>query len=586
MEAVGAAAAALQLLGTCIEGFMLLTTAHNLGKDASTIVCMLNLQEIHLTDWARQAGLLTGKGELDRRLNAAAVEETLRQIQKLLKNSDELKTRYHLKLVEEKPEGYITTATKDPNDSEKTIVFTGISEATREDILTRAKIAQKTNFAKRLWWAAVDKEKIEKLVGDIHFLIRGLWDLITPLRNDDFANSLDSVLSNVVRMNTGFQQLVTIKESLVSIQARLEAKDAKAEPEVGTLATTAELKAVQIALEYTDNSTGTPNRTEIPKRQEMLKKLERLSRQKLASFTPLKKDDTRGTAVYDGEIVFVEWKYVTPAMRSKILSRAENLAALLSIRKDQTFQSLICKGLLEDYQRLGFIYQQPSGIQPLVEPRSLLDFFSKGGIEPPSLSDRIRLALRLAQVVRNFHRTGWLHKGLRSENILFFNAKDASVAVRSTDFVLTGFNFARLAAPTEISDQPSADPKHDIYRHPSALGQPSVSFDELMDTYSLGVILLEIAEWRAVRYLVDSVVDVSAEEVPLDRLASVRPFLLDGKGKGGTTKLLSKMGEIYTSACLMCLRGGPEKSGSQSEDVAVQKSVLDEVIKLLQSCRV
>lgn len=583
MEAVGAAAAALQFLGACIEGFMLLTTAHNLGRDASTIVCMLNLQEIQLTDWARQAGLLTDELSLDPRLNIAAVAETLSQIKDLLQSTDKLKTRYNLKLVEEKPEHYVTTATQDPNESNRAIVFTGISEATRKDVLDRAKIAQKTNFAKRMWWAAVDKEKIEKLVGDIHFLIRALWNLLTPLRNDDFAKSLDSVLSNVVRMNTGFQQLVTINESLVSIQARL---DAKAEPEVGTLASTAELKAVQIALEDTDNSTGILNGTDIPKRQEMLKKLERLSRQKLTSFTPLKKDDKRGTAVYDGESVFVEWKYVASAMRSKILPRAENLAALLSIRKDQTFQSLICKGLLEDDQRLGFIYQQPSAIKSPVEPRSLHDFFSRGGIEPPSLSDRIRLALRLTQVVRNFHRTGWLHKALRSENIIFFNARDASVAVRSTDFVLTGFNFARLAAPTEISEQPSADPKHDIYRHPSALGQPSVSFNELMDTYSLGVILLEIAEWRAIRYLVDGVVDVGAEDVPLDKLAGVRTFLLNGEGKGGTTKLLSKMGDIYTSACLMCLRGGPEKCGSQSGDVALQQPVLDEVIKLLQSCRV
>ena len=193
------------------------------------------------------------------------------------------------------------------------------------------------------------------------------------------------------------------------------------------------------------------------------------------------------------------------------------------------------------------------------------------------------MALRVAQVVRNFHRTGWLHKGLRSDNILFFDTTDVLATIRSTNFVLDGFNFARLGAPTEISEQPSADPKHDIYRHPSALGQLLVSFDESMDVYSLGTILLENSEWRALRYLVDSVVDVDAQEVPLDKPAAVRQFLLDGKGKGGTTKLLPKMGDVYTSACMMCLSG---KMKPQGEDDAYQRSVLDEVVRRLQSCRV
>lgn len=473
---------------------------------------------------------------------------------------------------------------EDLNSSDKSIVFTGVSQATRDDILTRAGIAQETNFTKRVWWAAVDKEKIERLVTDVHSLIRGLWDLLTPLRHDDMASSLDSVLSNVIRMNTGFDQLVAIKDSLVAIHGKLETNT---QQDLRGLATTAELKAAQVELVRTDNPSETSTHGDIPRGQELLKKLKPLSRQKLTTFSPTKRNDTRGLAMYDGESVFVEWKDIVPAMRSKLLPRAENLAALLSIPKAETFQSLTCRGLLEDDQRLGFVYQNPSTNQSPVEPKSLLDLFStKGGIEPPSLSDRIRLALRVTQVVRNFHRTGWLHKGLRSENILFFNASDVSTAVHNTNFVLVGFNFARFGAPTEISEQPSVDPKHDVYRHPDALGQPSVSFDELMDVYSLGTVLLEIAEWRALRYLVESVVDVGADDVPLDKLAAVRQFLLDGKGKGGTSKLRSKMGDLYASACLMCLSGTLGEGEHLVADKNVDESVLDEVVKRLQSCHV
>ena len=581
--AVGVVSLSLQLLGGCIKGFVLLSTAQNLGKDASTIVCMLNLQEIQLIDWAKRAGLLTSDGLLDRRLNAAAIEGTLERIQELLQNTDNLKARYGLSLVQGGANGHRTTAAQDIDLSQKSKVFTGISLDVRQQILARARIAQGANIAKRLWWAAVDKDKIEKLVADLHFFVRELWHLLNPLREDDLAESMNSILSNMIRMNSGFEQLVSINEALSAMQKR---PDSVRNLDIRSLATAAEVKALQVVLEQDSGQVTVVTNETLPKRQEVLRKLERLSRQRFTSFVPLRKNDTMGTGVYDAESIFIEWKQIEPTLRSKIIPRAENLAALLSISKDQTFRSLQCKGLIEDDGKLGFIFHPPVVLgQSAAQPRSLLDLFSaKGGIEPPSLSDRIRLALRVTQVVRNFHRTGWLHKALRSEHILFFNASDAAAAVRNTDFVLAGFNFARFGAPTEISEQPSADPKHDVYRHPSALGQPSVSFDELMDVYSLGTILLEIAEWRALRYLVESVVDVGAGDVPLDKLAAIQQFLLEGKGKGGTSKLRSKMGDIYASACLICLKGKIQKEEPHGIESAPQDSILDAVIKLLQTC--
>jgi hypothetical protein len=503
----------------------------------------------------------------------------------LLLDSGKLKSRYKLSIVSQQPEGHQTSTIQDPNLSETAMVFTSISQQTRDDILARAGVAQKTNFLKRMWWAAVDKEKIVRLVADVQSLVRELWNLLDPLWKDDVRDSLISVSANMLKMNKGFEQLDSIKEAL---KALLEGSRSTTEKDLKGLITTAELKALQAVLVQDGDRKDSVVEVSKPRRQEILKKLERLSRQKLSSFTPLKKNDTMGTGVYEGESVFIEWKQLNPAFRSKVLPRAENLAALLSIPKDETFQSLTCRGLLEDDQRLGFVYQYPSLSHSPGEPRSLLELFSaKDGIEPPSLSDRMRLALRIAQVVRNFHQTGWLHKGLRSENILFFNTKDVTAAVRSTDFVLGGFNFARFGAPTEISEQPSADPKHDIYRHPSALGQPAVSFDESMDAYSLGTILLEIAEWRALQYLLDSVVDVRAESVPLDRIAAVRQHLLSGKGKGGTSKLRTKMGDVYTSVCVMCLSGKfDDTEGDDLSEGKGQESLVNRAVRQLQSCRV
>lgn len=583
--AVGVVSLSLQLLGGCIKGFVLLSTAHNLGNDASTIACMLELQEIQLTEWARRADLLPGDGVLDRRLNAHAVQETLLQLQNLLLDTEQLKKRYGLKLVPQATNDQRTiTQLQAASLSERQKVFTSISDETRRQIMTRAMVLQEQNIFKRLWWAAVDKEKIEKLVGDVHFLVRELWNLLDPWRHDDLVNSTNAITSNIVTLNNRFDQLTSLNEALNALRGTLPTLP---DASLNTLAVSAEVKATRVGLGDGDREQSLEQNFQVPKRQELLQRLERLSRLRLTNFKPMKKHETMGLADYDGQRVFVEWKFINPPLRSKILPRAENLAALLIVPKDETFRSLSCKGIVEQDGKVIFVFVHPSPSCP-GEPRSLLDLFSvKDGVETPSLSGRIRLALQVVRTVLNFHRAGWLHKSLRSENILFFPTSDASTVTSISDPVLAGFNFVRFGSPTEISEQPSADPKHDIYRHPSAIGEPSINFNALMDIYSLGTVLLEIAEWRALRYIVDSAVDVGAENVPLNKLAEVQPFLLSGRGKGGTSKLRTKMGDIYTSVCLLCLGGKVEEAKlDQNGGFESQGSLLDVAVQRLESCNI
>ncbi|KAI2465958.1 prion-inhibition and propagation-domain-containing protein [Annulohypoxylon bovei var. microspora] len=567
----------LQLFGGCIKGFVLLSTAQNLGKHASAIVCILNIQEIQLTDWARRAGLLAGDGALDPRLNSNAVEMILQQLQDLLLDTEKLKKRYGLKLVPYTGGQHQTTAQlHDYSLSEVDRVFTGISDDTRRQILTRAKVAQSQNMFKRLWWAAVDKDNIEKLAADVHFLVRELWNLLDPTRHDDFLNSTKDIVSNVVSLNTKFDQLFSLSEALKALQ--VESRGLKA------LAASAEVKALRICLDESVQS-STQQDVSAPKRRKLLEKLEPLSSKKLANFKPLKKNESMGLAGYDGETVLVEKKSITSLPWSKILPRVENLAALLNAPKDETFRSLLCKGVVMEDSTVSFVFHHPTPDNP-VEPRSLLDLFSaRDGIEPPSLTDRIHLALSIARLVQNFHLAGWLHKSLRSQNILFFPQVDGSISLR--DPFLAGFAFARFGSPTEISEQPSANPKFDIYRHPHALGDPTTSFSAAMDVYSLGTVMLEVAEWRALQYLVDSVVDVSVENVPLTQLARVRPFLLDESGKSGTARLRYRMGDIYAAACVMCLKGeADEVKADRGVVTSFEPSLVDIAVRRLESCNV
>ncbi|XDG05093.1 hypothetical protein ABKA04_004708 [Annulohypoxylon sp. FPYF3050] len=570
----GLVSLSLQLFGGCIKGFVLLSTAQNLGKHTSAVECILNIQEIQLTDWARRAGLLTGDGTLDPRLNSNAVEMILQQLQDLLLDTEKLKKRYGLKLVQNEHDSTQQTTAQLHNHSLSEVdrVFTGVSDDTRRQILARAKVAQSQDIFKRLWWAAVDKDNIEKLAADIHFLVRELWNLLDPTRHDDFLNSTKDIVSNMVSLNNKFDQLFSLSEALKALQS--ESRGMKA------LAASAEVKALRICLDESDEAPATQQDTNAPRRRKLLEKLEPLSIKKLTNFKPLKKNENMGLANYDEQVVVVEKKPINNMPWSKILPRVENLAALLNAPKDETFRSLVCKGIVVEDGFVSFVFHHPTPDNP-VEPRSLLDLFStKDGIEPPSLTDRVQLALSIARLVQNFHRAGWLHKSLRSQNILFFPQADGSIPLN--DPFLAGFAFARFGSPTEISEQPSANPEFDIYRHPHALGDPTTSFSATMDVYSLGAVMLEVAEWRALHYLVGSIVDANAEIVPLTRLAKVRPFLLGEGGKSGISKLRYRVGDVYTAACIICLTG--ELGNAEVNEASSEASLVGLSIRQLKSC--
>jgi len=587
-SAAGLASLSFQLFAGCVQGFIILSTANNLGKDASTIVCMLNIQETHLIEWGRRAGLLTGDGQLDKRLNAPIVEQTLQMLRGLLLDTKQLKNRYKLDLVEKPNAAQIQLPDARKltlSDTEK--VFTGISDQTRREVLFSAGLIQNKNaFPKRLWWAAVDKEKIEQLVDKIQVFIRELGFLLDPWRQDDLLHATQSIASNMVTLNNKIDQLKPLKEALAGLG------DMKTETGSSScfrsLAVAADVKAVRLVLQADEDMTypAITSPSVVPRRQDFLGDLERLSRLKLHDFKPMKNYEVMGAARYDGDTVFVEWKSINPQLRSKILPRAENLATLLNLPKDISFRSLHCRGIIELDDKVAFVFR-PNIEDP---PKSLKDLFGvKDGIEPPSLTDRIQLALNIARSIRSFHRAGWLHKDLRSENILFFSARESpnikAPESKISNPILAGFSFARFASPSEISEQPSADPKRDIYRHPSAMGEPSLSFNMMMDIYSLGTILVEIAEWRALKYIVQGIVNVDADTVSLTKLAQVKPFLLSGEGKGGTSKLRMRMGDIYNKACMMCL-SGELKSGSNDTETYSTPGLLDVVIKDLESCRV
>lgn len=302
-----------------------------------------------------------------------------------------------------------------------------------------------------------------------------------------------------------------------------------------------------------------------------------------------------GIAKHNNAIVFVERKSMPVQSRNKLVERARNLAILLSTPKHSDFRCLRCRGIAHeiDSATITFVYDLPISEEPLSVsvsrsfrlPQSLRSLFGL----TPSVTVRLRLALQLAQSVKYFHTAGWLHKNLKSENVLFFsNEMITDRLAPLPDPILAGFAFSRLNSPSEISEQPGSDPQSDMYRHPEAMGEPSSSFSAVKDIYALGTILLEIGEWRPLKTLVARVVDISKQNVAVSELVKVRPFLLDDSSTGGLGMLRYRMGDVYAAVTKMMLSGEIPESWETPEhlDVVFQPQFSDVAVRELRKCAI
>ena len=319
---LGAVSAAFQLFAGCIQVFVLLSTAHNLGKDSSTLLCMLNLQEYQLTDWARRAGLLSEGHALDRRLNETIVQALLQELQSLLTDTDKLKSRYKL--------GLSAISPKNASVSSPVVhgILSGIiSDDVRREILLKARLIQSRNhFPQRLWWAAVDKAKFEEYVAQIRFFVQELWRLLDPLRQDEMASGLQMVLSHVIGMSDKLDDLQSLHETL----HRSSITPGRAVGDTGqysSLASAAKIKAVTLIMNTGSGgrssgvSSGTGQNDGSTDSALRDARAVDLVSHLLQDFVSIKGNPEMGIARYEGKIVFVEWKILPVHARYKIMTR-------------------------------------------------------------------------------------------------------------------------------------------------------------------------------------------------------------------------------------------------------------------------
>ncbi|KAF2113320.1 hypothetical protein BDV96DRAFT_601492 [Lophiotrema nucula] len=248
--------------------------------------------------------------------------------------------------------------------------------------------------------------------------------------------------------------------------------------------------------------------------------------------------------------VWVEWfeieRTYSPVEEQHVRERIKTLSKMLE-SAPSTFRTAQCIGYLEDPAnsfRTGMVYSLPT-ISGGATPMSLLHIIKdystnyklkKKHIYEPPLGEKFKLAQALATTLMQLHACDWLHKGFRSDNILFFTSRD--VGANITEPYLAGFEYARDVNMQSIGYRPSGAQPLDYYYHPDVVS----GFTKVLDLYSLGVVLLEIAFWRPL-----------GARIPKDRvgsLESIRQVFLDAVGP----KLDAEVGTIYADVVRKCLK--------------------------------
>ena len=309
--------------------------------------------------------------------------------------------------------------------------------------------------------------------------------------------------------------------------------------------------------------------------------------------------------------IWVEWKTYNTEYDSRLakdvptkktVGRVEALVALLKSDKPAQFCAPRCLGYFDDRDdtadsqhpfRFGLVFEKPDPDSMPESLRQMLPKHKPSLPEPkpsvlefkPSLTVRVSLAHKITTCVLYLHAVNWLHKGLRSDNILFFPADNKTNLDQPT---LTGFEYARPDKNEETSTTGEANQWRELYVHPSYQGSKGKgTYRRTFDIYSLGIILLEISNWKPI----EQIVDIDPDCAQVTELEGIRSRLLD-PGTGYLAQVLADQGEKYHEAVKYCLEGraafGIGEDENESDVLTgakLQRAFMTHVVDALDSIR-
>lgn len=456
-----------------------------------------------------------------------------------------------------------------------------------------------SNVLMRTKWVTSDKSRVEDLLKSIERTNNLLVVLLDPEYQGQIDRQTDMTILDLVGCET-LEEATTRPDLKALGRIKRWQKQEQKDNRDGEVVST-----------YSFMPISSPGPRRIPTYQVGDFKRESLPHSEYRTLTSL--EDKR---------VMVEWKYYKQdhPIRLEQITRLAGLVGLLNGNEVvQKFMTLPCRGLVEDpvNSRIGIVFsiEGPSSSHL----RSLHDWIRNTPVPAP-LGQRFQLAKDLVTAIHHLHSVDWLHKSIRSDNIvcswthdttskltsLNSTAKPAAVRNSSRDgkygrpeagsaretqiqalpsFHLVGWDLSRPDHPLELSETLSMSTagfqsKRDailLYSHPAIQAQSKPEkryrYRAQFDIYSLGLVLLEIGLWRT-----------------LEELRRHCKDDVEFRGKLETEycdKLLPKVGEVYWRVVQRCLRndfGQHPDQADESEGFSLQVAFEQFGVSEMEKC--
>ena len=493
----------------------------------------LQIEYLRLLDWTEVAGLIEYEDGQDLpdslRTDRFVLIAILTEIRSSMEDLAEINGKY----VELRPEED-GAKKKEAMELELVEQFSNISLAYEKKAgnrkyprglnhIARSSVMAKdvVRHPKRLQWVAFDKDVFKK------FLVRltELNDYLHEIMHGHQARALEAATQKTYLEMVQVRASVDELKHLVMAAMLLQDHDLQ-EPSSSSVRHRNERALASLAEFKTLNAANEASSGDKPPAYDNVMKMTQLMYTSLTIFydttdapdvSSHSRTRTQGK-YYPGDgtehYVWIEWKtYKTKHDRhlnkeipiKDNVKRVKELVSLLQKDKPSEFRAPRCLGFFDDRDdspqsehdyRFGLVFEKPSSDSV---PKSLHQILSK---PKPSLTDRISLAHKIATCVLYLHAVNWLHKGLRSDSVLFFPPINTP-ATTLTQPYLTGFEYARPDKDGETTTGGEVDDWWELYVHPSYQGSSAKgTYRKTFDIYSLGIILLEISYWKRIEEIV------------------------------------------------------------------------------------
>lgn len=219
LEAVGAASTLISIIGFsfqifdgCVKGFVLLSTAGNLGRDADIFRSMLDWEQFRLEQWAEKINL-QDPSKADMLMDWKLITDTLQHLENLITDTKLMKENYNIVLLERAPPLEKATAMEDEEKASISRFKRLFGQGEKYSSTATAKVIQaKNTYPRKLWWAAVDKQSMKRLIDDIAYFVQRLHDLLNSSVQSQMKQSVDTLLHDATQRYQNVPDLEFLRE--------------------------------------------------------------------------------------------------------------------------------------------------------------------------------------------------------------------------------------------------------------------------------------------------------------------------------------------------------------------------------------